>query len=331
MTHRHDHTDEKLWNSLKSATDSERAEILQILGWRHIRQQKWARAVALLEEAKDAYLRLGLESQMRECANWIGRCLGNLGENERAILAHKEVLASLIDNDPTNDWVGKTLDAIGCQYRDAGMHDLAEPWFGQAARQHDANGDAELAVNSARKWINSIAATRQWSSMAEAASIVLRNSDTIIDHIRAHVGTVHAACAGVAEEVDVVVLLAKCDRLVSACDDVESAFEVELAHVAAMRQRGDLAGASDRALKGRAAAREYDSADYQAEFLLQAAACLADVEPERAESFLLVAKDLGEVLGDTSIEDRAEASLMQVREHMRSAHDELTGSQQSLW
>lgn len=325
MNH-HNYTDAELWNLLQTASLSERSEILQSLGLRFIQREEHNQAIAVLEEAKDAYEQLGCSTDVRVCGNWIARCHSNLGDSQSAIEGHKEVLASLVENDPSNKWVGMTLDAIGCEYRDIDMHQLAQDWFAQAARQHKANGDSELAINSARKWMTAIRHTQHWTAMVEAAEIVLELSSEIEDHIHARVGQVLAGVAGKFGEIDLVALLAKCDRLVSTSADPELAFEVDLAHIAAMRARGDNAGAATRALQGQQAARAVNSSGHQAEFMMQAAASFATTEPDRAEELLLTAHDLAEVIGDQFIRDRAQASLMELRNRRSPLRQPETGS-----
>lgn len=328
----HHRTDTELWNSLNDATLSERSEILQSLGLRFIQRDEHNLAIAVLEEAKDAYEQLGCSSDVRVCGNWIARCHSNLGDSHNAIEGHKQVLASLIDNDPSNKWVGMTLDAIGCEYRDIDMHQLALDWFAQAARQHRANGDDELAVNSARKWLTAIRRTQRWNAMAEAAELVLALSTDIDDHIHARVGQILARLAGESLDVDVAAHLAKCDRLASTTSDPELAFEVELAHIAAMRARGDLEHAAARALQGQQAARAVNARSHQAEFMMQAAASFATTEPERAEELLLTAHDLAEVIGDQFIQDLAQASLMELRDGRGDANvAETDANQPPLW
>jgi tetratricopeptide (TPR) repeat protein len=311
-------TEESLWDKLAESSGSERPEILQQLGWRAIQREKWGEAISILEEAKAAYEQIGCSSDVRMCLHWIARCAGNMSNSEMAIAEHINVLNMLQEQGPLDEFGAKTVDAIGCEYRDAGQQKKAGEYFGQAARLHDSNQSKYFAENSARKWIETIRRVGNWVDMLEATDIVLRNSTNLESHIHARVGQILAACHIPDSGYDIDDLLAKCARLDTAHADEEMSFEISLAKIAVLQLRGKLAEAESLALSARDHARACDDTNYQAQFIIAAAQTMLDRKPEAAVELLLVAQDLGEVLSDRDLLDHVGTSLMHIREARRS-------------
>lgn len=323
MTPLHNMSDDELWKRLADATDSMRPELLQQLGWRCIRRDEWGEAIALLEEAKDGYEKLGVSSDARLCTHWIARCHAELGDADASIRNHMAVVEMKAAEGPLDEFAAKTLDAIGCEYRDSGRHLQAANYFGQAARVHDVNGSEEFAENSGRKWMDAITRTDTWADMPEASDLVLKNSTSIEAHVHVLVSRTRAQLAMSSLGYDIDAMLAKAERLNGCQTDIQSTFAIELARIAVMISRGNNTEARERAFHGRHAAIEMDEPVFQAQFLLAIADAELESNPDEAREMLVLAQELGEVLKSEEIIDHAATSMMQLREQ-RLANPQLT-------
>ena len=318
-------SDDELWKRLEGATDSMRPEILQQLGWRCIRRDDYGLAIQLLEEAKAGYDKMGSSTDACLCEHWIARCHANLGELDVSIAHHAEVIRRKCEEGPLDELGAKTLDAIGCEYRDSGRYLQAAEYFGQAARTHHSNGSDEFAENSARKWMDAIVQTGTWQDMPEASGLVTEHGSSIEARIHVIVCQVRAQLACPSLGYDIDDLLASADRLDSCQTDVQCTLNIELVRIEVMLSRGQHAAARERAAHGRQAAIEMDEPNLQAQFLLALAESQMESEPQAARELLMVAQDLGQAIKDTAIIDHAATSLMQLREA------QLAQPQMTLW
>ena len=212
-------SEDALWDRLPTASDSERPEILQVLGFRAVHREDWPAAIAFYSEALEGFQKIGCDADVEKCAHWIARCSGFMGDHDSAITHHEQVVQMRDERGPLDEFGAMTVDAIGCEHWDAGRHAQALPYFADAARLHHSNGSKKLSVDSARKWIQCIDRVGAWDQMADAVAIILADSDEIGDHAAAHLGAARAMCHGAGPHSEMEERLKKARNLVRSHDD----------------------------------------------------------------------------------------------------------------
>ncbi|NDB18683.1 MAG: hypothetical protein EB027_05410, partial [Actinobacteria bacterium] len=282
-------------------------------------------AIALLEQAKAGYEKLGAARDAKMCEHWIARCATSLGDLELAMQRHQRVLDAT--EGPLDQLAAKTADAIGCDLSTNGQYARATNYFRLAALAHEANNDRHWAADSCHKWITRIRAAGLWHQMDEASALMLRVSKDVDQHILAHIGRVLAACAMNDGSVDVDGLLAKCDRLATAGTETYAAHEIQLGHIAVLQMRGDRARARRAAEEGIEAAQASEDPRYQARFLLACAENLPDDERLLSQEMTLTAQDIAEVLSDCELLDRAAMLNLHLRKQPEASSEQCAGDE----